>query len=413
MDDYWRGNFLNPQQPKLWNETVQEYPTTPEPYMLEIGEEFDKLLKDFNIPLGASLLELAGGVGHLSGYLASKGYKTTLTDFSEEMIKKAKEYYERNELKGDFLLLDMFKLSKEAVGSHDVVFILRVFDHYDGWQVLQVLENMAKIATKLVVVLAQNPACIPYLLWHRAAFRRGEFKWGLSILRDSLKDLAELAGLEVIEERFFCKTVCKIFTDYVNQEKDDLSLQLGAYDTTSEDQKHLKVLVARPRKGEIGLEERAFLLQKVLKVELEALRKNYYLDTSALKERIAKLEDETRLITARQFVYFEHKYDRAEAILENLLRNQDKHPEFNYLMAFCLHMQSKDLARALLHYSLALEQAYDEFAVRYHRGLLHVKMGNVEQARIDLMRAVELKPDNEGARQALQQLSSSMATGTK
>jgi hypothetical protein len=40
-------------------------------------------------------------------------------------------------------------------------------------------------------------------------------------------------------------------------------------------------------------------------------------------------------------------------------------------------------------------------------------MGNVEQARIDLMRAVELKPDNEGARQALQQLSSSMATGTK
>jgi tetratricopeptide (TPR) repeat protein len=105
----------------------------------------------------------------------------------------------------------------------------------------------------------------------------------------------------------------------------------------------------------------------------------------------------------------EKQFENALILVESIEKQGSdalRNAEWNYLAAFCLHNLQVNLQEALRRYGLALEQGYDEFSVRYHRGLLHVKMGNVEQARIDLMRAVELKPDNEGVREILKQLES-------
>jgi len=285
----------SPRQPQLWDIVAEEWPTTPHEYEIETAEQLEKLLKELKITEGATVLEVAAGTGYVSAYLAGKGYKTTVTDFSEGMVKKAKEYYEKNGLEGNFTVLDMFKMSKETVGMHDVVFIMHVFDHYDGWEVLQVLEKMKGISQKYVIVLSQNPKCNPYLLFHRAAMGKGEWRWGLSVLRNSLKELAQLAGLEVIDERFFAaNSLSKWMANYVSPETGELyadSIDLGLI---PDDQKHFRVMVAKESKKEFSAEEKVALLETAFRLEQEALRKTYYFDTNALKSKIEQLRAEVK-----------------------------------------------------------------------------------------------------------------------
>lgn len=121
-----------------------------------------------------------------------------------------------------------------------------------------------------------------------------------------------------------------------------------------------------------------FQMQKQTKVFLSALR---------------ELVNNQELATAARFL---------ERLPEENWYYPD--PEWNYLVAFCLHVQMRDLEKALRCYNLALKHGFDEFWVRYNRGALYAELGDVEQARSDLKRAVALNPDHEGARQVLQQL---------
>jgi tetratricopeptide (TPR) repeat protein len=64
----------------------------------------------------------------------------------------------------------------------------------------------------------------------------------------------------------------------------------------------------------------------------------------------------------------------------------------------------RDLERALEHYNLALEYAFDEFWVRYNRGFLQIDLGNINEACADLERVLELNPEYPGLKQKLIEL---------
>jgi glycosyltransferase involved in cell wall biosynthesis len=101
------------------------------------------------------------------------------------------------------------------------------------------------------------------------------------------------------------------------------------------------------------------------------------------------------------------QFDFAAA-LAKLLEQQNpellKTADWNYYSAYCLHNLGINLDEALSRYDLALEQGFDEFWVKYNRGSLYAKLGNNEQAKEDLMRAMQLKPEHQGPQQVLQQL---------
>ena len=99
--------------------------------------------------------------------------------------------------------------------------------------------------------------------------------------------------------------------------------------------------------------------------------------------------------------------EAAAALMHSLEKQSPRPPEdaeWNYLAAFILQQSQSRLADALSRYNLALKYGFDEFWVRYNRGALHAQMGNPDQAMVDLMRAVELKPDHEGVKQMLKQI---------
>ena len=75
---------------------------------------------------------------------------------------------------------------------------------------------------------------------------------------------------------------------------------------------------------------------------------------------------------------------------------QGSRGEWEYYMAFCLQSLARQPETALRHYTAALEQGYEEFWVRFHRGQLLLKMGCHDDAVRDLQRALELRPFHEG-----------------
>ena len=94
-------------------------------------------------------------------------------------------------------------------------------------------------------------------------------------------------------------------------------------------------------------------------------------------------------------------YQDATLILEQLLNQVPANPIWNYLYALCLHQIRKDSTKALHHYNSALENGYDEFWVKYNRGLLLVEIGEKQAALADLERALTLKPDDKDTREIL------------
>jgi FkbM family methyltransferase len=110
------------------------------------------------------------------------------------------------------------------------------------------------------------------------------------------------------------------------------------------------------------------------------------------------------LSRVHELIFNKHTYDTAESLLKASLENNSEDPESNYLFAFCLHIQNKDLELAMKHYDLALAQSCDYFWIRYNRGSLYAKLGNIEAARIDLERALEMRPNDPAIRLMLYRL---------
>lgn len=134
--------------------------------------------------------------------------------------------------------------------------------------------------------------------------------------------------------------------------------------------------------------------------------------TNLLCSREMLLESLTKGITGylRVLVDEDREYRIAERLLHVLLAIKEDEPEWNYLLAFCLHMQGKDLDRALKYYDTALKLGFHEFWVRYNRGSLHMELGNLEEAYVDLERAAALNVEHTGVRKRLEELVQRMST---
>jgi tetratricopeptide (TPR) repeat protein len=95
------------------------------------------------------------------------------------------------------------------------------------------------------------------------------------------------------------------------------------------------------------------------------------------------------------------QYQDAILILEQLLNQEPSNPLWNYLYGLSLHRLRKDLTKALHHYNSALENGYNEFWIKYNRGVLLIEMGDKDAGVTDLEFAQKLKPEHKGTRETL------------
>jgi tetratricopeptide (TPR) repeat protein len=105
------------------------------------------------------------------------------------------------------------------------------------------------------------------------------------------------------------------------------------------------------------------------------------------------------------------EHGRASVRLEELLKKFPCNAELNYLFGFCLHVLKRDLDKALSYYTIALENGFDEFWIKYNRGILLHNLGNKDAALADLECALKLRPDHKGPEIVLRQLRTELYYG--
>lgn len=94
-----------------------------------------ELIEDSCFNKGDRVLEVGCGRGSLSCYFSDAGYKCTLLDISAEVIEKAKDIFQKYELKAEFQVGDAERFSFED-RSFDVVFSIGLLEHFDNWESL-------------------------------------------------------------------------------------------------------------------------------------------------------------------------------------------------------------------------------------------------------------------------------------
>lgn len=324
--------LINSQSSQLWDNVAETYSETANISEIKLGQEIEQLLLGLGIEPGSSLLEVGCGSGHLSGYLAGRGFQTTLIDFSKVALEKAKRHYEQNNLTGNFINADMFDLSANLVEPHDIVWNSGVLEHFDAWEVIDVLKKMRQVARKYVLVLVPNAMSVPYLLFRRHAMEKGEWIWGREMLRDSMKHLAEAAGLEVIEEQYIGEHFSCDHLSYVNSDVGSKYQAIGQQ-VIPREQNYLIALIARP-KNKNAPSNYEIAIENVLKKESKIENDTYYFDFSSFNSHLEKNDAEINELNRKI-------NDLQNATADFMFQLKEKNNKINELQNVTAELKSK------------------------------------------------------------------------
>jgi len=105
------------------------------------------------------ILDLGCGMGHYSNYVYNKGFKVTGIDFSEEMIKIAKN----NNSDISFLVSDICNLDVLQSEKYDGIIIAYVLQHLSKKEVEQLFSNIKdylESSAKLLIFLREGTSIV-------------------------------------------------------------------------------------------------------------------------------------------------------------------------------------------------------------------------------------------------------------
>ena len=122
------------------------------------------------------------------------------------------------------------------------------------------------------------------------------------------------------------------------------------------------------------------------------------------KKRLARLDpriDQVKLLCD------EKSFNDIIKILSDV-KLDDSNPFLQYYLALSLHNTTENFDEALIRYTKALELGFEPFWIFLNRGSLQFLQNNLNDAKIDLIKAQKIKPDNFEVHRQLNLLKSSV-----
>ncbi len=153
-----------------------------------------------NTDFSDQVLDLGSGTGHLSAFLAIKGRKMTLLDFSQENLNFSSKVFNILGLQGKFVRSDMKKRLPFDNNSFDTVFSVGVLEYFSDEEIDQIIKEAFRVSKKRVVVIVPNAFSIFYRIgrWYSKATRN--WQWGgerpFYSLRPHFKSIENVQFLE-------------------------------------------------------------------------------------------------------------------------------------------------------------------------------------------------------------------------
>lgn len=179
---------------EVWDKVSEDYTLEINDDEIKYAEEIYKLFVEEGITPPAKLLELGSGSGHLSAYLAQKGYKVALLDFSKGALKKSEETFALYGLDGEFIEGDLFDLSK-VTEEYDFVWNSGVMEHFDDKSLKKIFYQISTLLKNKFVFFVPNPDSISYLLMRYNLEGQGRWAYGTEYFRRNYLDIAQTVGL--------------------------------------------------------------------------------------------------------------------------------------------------------------------------------------------------------------------------
>jgi SAM-dependent methyltransferase len=159
-----------------------------------------EILKRFGTFEGLRFVELGAGIGKMSILMDILGGETTLIDYNENALKKAREVHDFFGCEPYLLLEDALALPESICGQYDVVMSFGVAEHFLGEQRIAIFHSHRNLAKEHGIVVISVPNA--WGIWYRFShgIRKILGKWPRELPevpfnRNELKNIALKAGL--------------------------------------------------------------------------------------------------------------------------------------------------------------------------------------------------------------------------
>lgn len=215
----------------------------------------------------------------------------------------------------------MFDISPEIVGFHSVVWNSGVLEHYSAWQAIEIFKKMATVAKKYVIVIVPNARSEIYLQYRQILMKKNKWLYGRELLRDSIRHIAEAAGLEVIDEIYIGKQFTQNFLNEINFEHGKEQASINDIRSLPDDQNYLIALIARPKNPCINANYE-IILENLIEIESSVEKRTYDFDLASEKERLKNSDkcDDNRVKELKREIDIK---DHQISYLENLIHQRE------------------------------------------------------------------------------------------
>lgn len=198
--------------PQLWDEVWKE--TSPEEDILTLAKEESGIrwqriqrivLSKFGSFEDVQVIEIGAGTGTNACLMAKRGAKVTILDYSRKAIQRARIFFERNDLKAEFLLEDALSLPKVLMAKYDISMSFGLTEHFKGDDRIKINKAHFDLLRKggITFISVPNRLNLPYRLYKFVAEHTGKWKVGeeYPYSRKELRNLCQELG---IKEYSFC-----------------------------------------------------------------------------------------------------------------------------------------------------------------------------------------------------------------
>jgi ubiquinone/menaquinone biosynthesis C-methylase UbiE len=149
----------------------------------------------------STLLDLACGTGRISEFLASRGYRLTCGDISEEMIGVAKKRLASGGFDQiQFLKLDIYQTG-QSDETYDCVTAFRLFQHLTSEQRAKALREMARISRRFVLVNVMHTSAY-YGAVRKLRLALGRYTTRYTSTQSEVDQELNYAGLRIVRSVF-------------------------------------------------------------------------------------------------------------------------------------------------------------------------------------------------------------------
>ena len=147
-----------------------------------------------------TILDLGSGRGQHSAALALAGKDTTLLDWSTDNVAFSRRLFDSLNLSGRFCRADILKPLPFRDNTFDTVFSCGVFEYFTDDEIVSVLREAFRVATKDVIIMVPNAWSIAYRVGKFYQEAMGTWNWGGERPLATLKPHFRNAGCNAVKE---------------------------------------------------------------------------------------------------------------------------------------------------------------------------------------------------------------------